>query len=78
MTYKGVGLIAWARKKAAEFLTKEAGAPWMVESLEALVAESYLRGAIDALAEETELKKLGRAAADSDAASDARGVTHGR
>jgi hypothetical protein len=72
MTHKGAELMGWAQQQAV----RAYGGSF--DECAVVIAEAYLRGAIDALAEETDGKLAERAAAFSVAASDARGEPNGR
>ena len=60
MTYKGAALMEWAHGKANEYLERQGNVP-----LSVLVAEAYLYGATDALADETRLKVAAQRALDA-------------
>ncbi len=54
MTLKGADLLAWAQRKAKAWLDDKRTVHSADEQVAALIAEAYLLGATDALAEETE------------------------
>ncbi len=54
MTLKGADLLAWAQRKAKTWLDGRSPVRSVDEQVAALIAEAYLLGATDALAEETE------------------------
>jgi hypothetical protein len=68
MILKGADLMAWAERKAHEYEHDSGTAAWARPTLPTLIAESYLRGAIDALEEEKQeilgAAKVGRLEAE--------------
>jgi hypothetical protein len=54
MTLKGADLLAWAERKAHEHEHGPGTSVWVRPTLATTIAGAYLRGAIDALAEEAE------------------------